>query len=282
MTGAMTPLAVRAPHLPADVLELVSRMLSRDRAERPADLQEVLAVLAAYTNEHFPVIEPPNTPRPNDSTADQASRVDGGSAATLEAAPLPAQAITPSSTQASSQNEPRRKGPAQRPNPPSDEPPGAYRPNSLIVSRRVPANLAVKNEYYEVVVDAARRLVCVYRSSVPFASAEAVEQACGPVQELLDAMGRSAMRLFIDSREAPSRNDPEYERWFEHHRKRMVSGLGRAAILLRSAVGKLHAERMLRRDGTSESVRVFTDEEAAMAYLLENGASGLRMTRRRL
>jgi serine/threonine protein kinase len=281
MTGAMTPLAVRAPHLPADVLELVSRMLSRDRAERPADLQEVLAVLAAYTNEHVPVIEPPNVPQPSASAADQASKVDSGNAPTMQAAQIPVQAIPRPPAQASLEREPRRQGLAQMPNSPSDGPPADNRPNSLIVSRRVPAHLVIKNEYYEVVVDAPRRLVQVYRSSVPFASAEAVEQACGPIQELLDAMGRSATRLFIDSRQAPSRNDPEYERWFEYHRTRMVSGLLRAAIVLRSAVGKLHAERMLRRDGNYESVRVFTDEEAAMAYLLEDGTPGLRIKRRR-
>jgi hypothetical protein len=48
-----------------------------------------------------------------------------------------------------------------------------------------------------------------------------------------------------------------------------VSGLQRVAIVMRSAVGKLHADRLLRLDRTHESVRVFTDEEEALRYLQE-------------
>jgi hypothetical protein len=36
---------------------------------------------------------------------------------------------------------------------------------------------------------------------------------------------------------------------------------------MRSAVGKLHAERVLKLDKTPETVRVFTDEETALRYL---------------
>jgi serine/threonine-protein kinase len=67
MTGAITPLSDRAPHLPADVLDLVSRMLSRDRMQRPADLREVQTVLGAYTNKPFKAVEPPRPPEPSDA-----------------------------------------------------------------------------------------------------------------------------------------------------------------------------------------------------------------------
>jgi hypothetical protein len=56
----------------------------------------------------------------------------------------------------------------------------------------------------------------------------------------------------------------------------MVSGLRKAAILVRSAVGKLHAERVLKLDKTPESVRVFTDEETALQYLQEPAPPPLR------
>ena len=47
-TGKMTPLRELQPDLPADVLDLVDRMLSIDRDRRPSDLREVFDVLAQY------------------------------------------------------------------------------------------------------------------------------------------------------------------------------------------------------------------------------------------
>jgi serine/threonine-protein kinase len=86
MTGAFVPLGDRAPHLPPDVLDLVSRMLSRDRTQRPADLREVQAVLGAYANKAFDVVEPPRTPPPFETLPAQDSEVDTSNASTIAAA----------------------------------------------------------------------------------------------------------------------------------------------------------------------------------------------------
>jgi hypothetical protein len=131
-----------------------------------------------------------------------------------------------------------------------------------------PVRAEVTNEYYEVFVH-AKGLVRIVRSNTPFVSEKSVEQACAPIQLLLDGLDRPSVSLLIDSRNGPFRNDPEYERWFRPHRIRMVSGLRRVAILMRSAVGKLHAERMTRTDRTTHHVQVFTDADAALAYLME-------------
>jgi serine/threonine-protein kinase len=48
VSSAITPLSVVAPDVPEDLVELVRRMLTRDRNERPSDLREVYAVLEAY------------------------------------------------------------------------------------------------------------------------------------------------------------------------------------------------------------------------------------------
>jgi serine/threonine protein kinase len=59
-TGGIPSIAEKAPHLPGPVVNLVSRMLSRDRNHRPADVREVLSTLSAYTDESFvPVDAPP-------------------------------------------------------------------------------------------------------------------------------------------------------------------------------------------------------------------------------
>jgi serine/threonine-protein kinase len=52
------PLAEAAPGLPADVAELVERMLSRARKHRPGDLHEVAAVLERYTDVRVPDFGP--------------------------------------------------------------------------------------------------------------------------------------------------------------------------------------------------------------------------------
>jgi serine/threonine protein kinase len=59
VNGAIVPLAQRAPHLPVPILELVSRMLTRDRSQRPADTRVVLSVLSNYTEEPFVLIDAP-------------------------------------------------------------------------------------------------------------------------------------------------------------------------------------------------------------------------------
>jgi serine/threonine protein kinase len=53
VTDAIVPFGQRAKGLPTPFVDLVERMLARDRATRPADVGSVLSVLAAYTDEPF-------------------------------------------------------------------------------------------------------------------------------------------------------------------------------------------------------------------------------------
>jgi serine/threonine protein kinase len=71
------PLAHVAPDLPADLGDLVDRMLSRHRAGRPQSLHEVASVLARHAAVAVPVFGAPVQPPPcwedEDSSADPAS-----------------------------------------------------------------------------------------------------------------------------------------------------------------------------------------------------------------
>ena len=63
VTGAIVPFRDRAGHLPGPFVEMVDRMLSRDRTQRPADASAVLSVVADYTSESFvAVTSPPVAP----------------------------------------------------------------------------------------------------------------------------------------------------------------------------------------------------------------------------
>jgi len=62
--GTIPPLTEVAPHVPADISQLVARMLERAREDRPQDLREVLTVLRRYTGSiarMFGAPKPPQT-----------------------------------------------------------------------------------------------------------------------------------------------------------------------------------------------------------------------------
>jgi hypothetical protein len=127
----------------------------------------------------------------------------------------------------------------------------------------------LENDYYRVELLDGESIVRVVRSSRPFCSAQAAHEACEPVQEALDTRRRSRIAVLIDSRAAPLRNDPEYESWFAPHRKRMIVGVRKSAILVRSSAGVLHTERVMKLDRAPSHARIFLDEDEALAYLRE-------------
>ncbi len=78
------PIAPLEVDVPADVREVVMKMLSRDPAQRPRDLREVVAVLAAHHDSTAPVFDAPavaehRASRPSVSTVDETiDRTVGG------------------------------------------------------------------------------------------------------------------------------------------------------------------------------------------------------------
>lgn len=123
-----------------------------------------------------------------------------------------------------------------------------------------------ESAYFEVSVLDYARLVRVARRPRPFESQEATNAACEPVQQALDALGRRSHRLLIDSRGAIGNNSPAYEQWFAAHRQRMVIGFERVAILVKTPIGKLHADRLVSEE-KHVSTRVFLDEDLAVTFL---------------
>lgn len=114
----------------------------------------------------------------------------------------------------------------------------------------------------------AFRLVWIRRLEKPFDSEATLNDVCWALQHALDSVGRPNYRALVDSRRAVGRNDDRFERWFAYHRRAMVVGFARSALLVQTAVGQLHIERLLRDDGLFD-VRVFTSEVAALAFLTD-------------
>lgn len=109
------------------------------------------------------------------------------------------------------------------------------------------------------------RTLILIRTAQPFVSQDDVEAGCTPVQLLLDQIGRGRHKLLLDTRDAVANNDPVFEEWFAAHRRRMVLGFRRTALVVKTAVGGLQNRRLVQHDGTS--VAIFSSMDAAFTYL---------------
>lgn len=121
----------------------------------------------------------------------------------------------------------------------------------------------LRGRHFHVDVDAETRLVRATRTALPFASVDEMQRAH---KELLRAVARLADHaLLLDVRLAPARSDPEYETGLASLRRQITERFPRVAVLVKSAVGGLHARRLARADGVT--MRIFQDEAAALEYL---------------
>ncbi len=84
MTHAITPLREAAPGLPADVTDLVDRMLSQAPGDRPADLREVKVVLERYAGV---VVDPFGAPLVSNDGAQAPTGAPSKAGASLSGAP---------------------------------------------------------------------------------------------------------------------------------------------------------------------------------------------------
>ena len=120
-----------------------------------------------------------------------------------------------------------------------------------------------KTRHWDVAVDSAEKLVRVTRSMVPLGGLDDLQRAHKELLRLIAPY--LEYRLLLDVRFGPSRSDPEYEQGLQSLRKQILARFDRVAILVKSAVGKLHATRLTREDGSR--AQIFQDEAMALDYL---------------
>lgn len=121
------------------------------------------------------------------------------------------------------------------------------------------------NELVSVSVDHLRGLARVTRSAVRGDDVASIVGAFDEAVRLLDQLDRSRLRVLIDLRAAPGRNDPEFERAMTTRRSELTRGFRAAAILVQTPVGELQIARITREDGSG--ARVFSDETKALSWL---------------
>lgn len=121
------------------------------------------------------------------------------------------------------------------------------------------------NAFVSVTLDRVRGVARVTRSAERPPSIEEVTQAFDEAARVLDSLERGTLRLLIDLRAAPGRNDPEFEQAMAARRRELMRGFPAVAILVQTPVGELQIARITREDGSG--ARVFNDEAKALAWL---------------
>jgi hypothetical protein len=123
----------------------------------------------------------------------------------------------------------------------------------------------VSNDYCEVSFDPATLIVRFVRTSVPIRSLEEASRFFGQAVSVIDTLGRSRIKLIIDLRQGPNRNDPEYETAMAEHRRDIANGIRRIAVIVQSAAGKLQVQRLGKEDHIDQLI--VSDEATAIAHL---------------
>jgi hypothetical protein len=122
-----------------------------------------------------------------------------------------------------------------------------------------------KSPHFIVVQRTEPSVLTIRRTTAPFVTLDEMRGAFDALNRALDAAGRSSWSLLVDTRDAPSRNDSDFEAAFAPLRQRMLSGFRRVAVLARTTTGKLQIERHARSDRTAAVA--FTDEASALDFL---------------
>jgi hypothetical protein len=127
----------------------------------------------------------------------------------------------------------------------------------------------VSNPYCSVLYDRSTGIARFVRTDVPIRSLEDADRFFGEAVRAIDILGRNRIKLLIDIREAPARNDPQYETALAGYRREVARGVRRIAVLAKTAAGRLHAQRLGKADHLDQVV-VATEEEA-LTHLTQDG-----------
>ena len=134
-----------------------------------------------------------------------------------------------------------------------------------------------RDAHFVVTVDDASRLVRRTRTERRFESLEEAESAYEAVLGAIATLDQGRHAQLVDVRHAPPRNDPAFEDLLARMSSRLLGGFRRVAVLARTEVGRLQVGRVAAR--FHPSLRGFTDEAAALAYLADDRAPDARAPR---
>ncbi len=134
------------------------------------------------------------------------------------------------------------------------------------VERPLLSRVLFTDAHVTVVFDEARGLVRYTRSREPFASVADTSASHEKMGSALPPFLPTGLKLLIDVRDAPPRNDAAFETVVTRLLEAFIKRFSAHAFLVRSAVGRLQTQRLARQRG-NEHPLVFDDEEDALRHL---------------
>lgn len=126
------------------------------------------------------------------------------------------------------------------------------------------ARVLHEDPWVTITLTPAQGLVRYQRSAVPYPSMADLEGSFAKVREVVERIP-PGLRLLIDVRQAPPRNDAAFEAKVNGVLDAFTARFVRHATLVKSAVGKLQTARLAQERGAVP--HVFADEAEALAYL---------------
>lgn len=117
-----------------------------------------------------------------------------------------------------------------------------------------------------VTLDEERRLVRYQRTREPLPSLDAMRTLHERLFAAFGGLVLQKLKLLVDVRDAPPRNDPEFEREVTRLMGVIISKFAVHAVLVKSAVGLLQVQR-LERERRAATVSVFSNEPDALKHL---------------
>ena len=123
----------------------------------------------------------------------------------------------------------------------------------------------LRNPHWRLEQELARSFVRLTRTEVPFERLDELVASVTELCTLLDTIGRANMALLVDLRDGPMRTDTAFELAMSEQRTRLLLGIPRVAVLVRTSLGAMQLNRH-QRQGRVE-FGTFNDEKSALAHL---------------
>jgi hypothetical protein len=106
------------------------------------------------------------------------------------------------------------------------------------------ATSVLRNEFVELDVHYADKVVVIRRTEQRFARVADVDTAIDALARALPAARRSGYAALIDMRVAPLRTDPSLEPAFARYRAETERGFERVVVVVSTVVGRARSDRL--------------------------------------
>ena len=123
----------------------------------------------------------------------------------------------------------------------------------------------IRTPYWILERDLGAAFFRLRRTATKLESNEVLNQTAQTIERALVGVDLSRLGFLVDLRDGPMRNDPEWEKVARPWQQKMMSAFGRVAILVKTPVGKLQMNRIVR--ALHATAQVFDDEQQAIAFL---------------